>query len=83
LRFSGDSWTEVTDGRGQRLLYNLYRKGQSKQVTGKAPFTIFLGNAAAVTIEYNGQPYDASAHVHRNLARFQLGSVKDNEGNTE
>jgi cytoskeleton protein RodZ len=77
LSFSDDCWTEVKDSRGESLLYNLYRGGQSKRVVGKPPFSIFIGNAAAVAIEYNGQPYDASAHIRRNLARFRLGQADD------
>lgn len=83
LQFSGDSWTEVTDSRGERLAYDLYREGQTKHITGRAPFKIFLGNAAAVTVEYNGQPYDFSAYVQDELARFQLGAAEDNKSNPE
>lgn len=83
LRFSNDSWVEVSDSRGERLVYDLYREGQSKQVTGIPPFNIFLGNAAVVTVEYNGRPYDISAHVRGKLARFQLGQAEDDKSNTE
>jgi cytoskeleton protein RodZ len=83
LSFSDDCWTEVKDSRGNRLFYNLYRAGQRKRVTGIPPFSIFIGNAAAVAIEYNGQPYDASPHISRNLARFDLGRADDYKSNKE
>ena len=83
LRFTEDCWAEVKDSRGKRLAYDLYRGGQSKQVTGIPPFSIFLGNAAAVAIEYNGQPYDASEHIHRNRARFSLGRADDYKSDEE
>ena len=83
LSFKEDCWTEVSDSRGKRLAYDLYREGQTKAVTGIPPFSIFLGNAIAVTIKYNGQPYDASEHIHANLARFQLGRAEDYKGTTE
>jgi cytoskeleton protein RodZ len=83
LTFSDDCWIEVKDSRGEKLLYNLYRGGQRKRVTGTPPFSIFIGNAAAVAIEYNGQPYDASAHIRRNLARFDLGQADDYKSNKE
>lgn len=83
LRFTEDCWVEVKDSRGKRLAYDLYRGGKSKQVTGIPPFSIFLGNAAAVAIEYNGQPYDAREHIDRNLARFSLGREDDYKGDTE
>ena len=83
LQFTGDSWTEVTDSRGERLAYDLYREGQAKYIKGRAPFNIFLGNADAVTVEYNGRPYDFSAYVQDELARFQLGAAEDNKSNPE
>jgi cytoskeleton protein RodZ len=81
LSFSDDCWVEVKDSRGEKLLYGLFHNGQREQVTGMPPFSIFVGNAAAVAIEYNGQPYDTSAHVRGNLARFQLGRTDDDKSN--
>lgn len=83
LNFSADSWVEVKDSKGEKLLYDLYRKGQSKQVTGTPPFNIFLGNAAGVTVEYNGQAYDVSPHISGNLARFSLGRSGDYKSDSE
>lgn len=83
LQFSDDCWAEVKDSRGVSLVYDLYRGGQSKQVKGIPPFDIFLGNAAVVTIEYNGQAYDASAHIRGKLARFHLGQAEDYKSTTE
>lgn len=83
LKFSGDCWTEVRDSQGKRLVYGLYRDGQSKRLSGIPPFDIFLGSAAAVTIEYNGQPYDASSHISDNLARFRLGQKDDYKSDAE
>lgn len=83
LNFSKDCWAEVTDSTGKRLAFDLYRAGSSKQVNGAPPFDIFLGNAVAVSIEYNGQAYDFSEHVNRNLARFSLGQAEDDKSNAE
>lgn len=83
LKYSGDCWTEVKDSSGEKLVYDLYREGQSKRVTGIPPFDIFLGSAAAVTIEYNGRPYDASSHITGNLARFRLGQKNDYKSTAE
>ncbi|WP_126454099.1 RodZ domain-containing protein [Sulfuriflexus mobilis] len=83
LKFNEDCWIEIKDAKGKTLAYDLYREGQVKQIRGIAPFNVFLGNARAVEIEYNGEAYDASAFIQGNLARFQLGSVDDNEGTIE
>lgn len=83
LSFSEDSWVEVKDSTDEKLLYDLYRKGQSKQLTGTPPFNIFLGNAAGVTVEYNGQVYDVSPHISGNIARFSLGRSGDYKSDSE
>jgi len=75
LIFNADSWTEVTDSSGQRLVYDLWRAGKQETVYGKSPFTIFIGNASGVEIKYNGELYDFSQHANKNLARFALGGA--------
>jgi len=77
LIFNADSWTEVTDASGERLVYDLWRAGKQKIVYGQSPFTIFIGNASGVEIKYNGELYDFSKHANKNLARFALGSASD------
>ncbi len=81
--FSDDCWVEVKDSRGDTLVYDLYRDGQTKLVSGLPPFNIFLGNAPVVEIEYNGLAYDASAHIRGKLARFSLGQKEDYKSNIE
>ncbi|ROR29742.1 helix-turn-helix domain-containing protein [Inmirania thermothiophila] len=51
----GDSWVEVRDARGERLVYQLLRDGAVRRVQGEAPFRVLLGNAGAVRLELNGQ----------------------------
>ncbi len=73
LRFSADSWVEISDGTGRRLMFDLGRAGQERELTGEAPFSILLGYAPGVEIEYNGEPYDVSRHTRGKVARFELG----------
>ncbi len=73
LRFSADSWVEISDGTGRRLMFDLGRAGQERTLTGEAPFSILLGYAPGVEIEYNGEPYDVSRHTRGKVARFKLG----------
>ena len=75
LIFNADSWTEVTDSSGQRLVYDLWRAGKQEIVYGKPPFTIFIGNASGVEIKYNGELYDFSKHANKNLERFALSGA--------
>ena len=73
LSFEGDSWVDISDADGNRLVYDLMREGRTKVVRGKAPFEIYLGNASVVKVEYNGEPFDLQPHVNGNLVRFKLG----------
>ena len=41
--------------------------------TGDPLNLVIIGNAEAVSIEYNGKPYDLSPFVSRNVARFNIG----------
>jgi len=77
LIFYADSWTEVTDNTGKRLVYDLWRAGKEKTVYGQPPFSVFIGNASGVEIKYNGALYDFSTYSNKNLARFELGNVND------
>lgn len=73
LVFSDDCWVDIKDSRNNVLMYDLYRDGEIKTISGVPPFSVFLGNAAAVEIEYNGLAYDTSVHIRGKLARFKLG----------
>jgi len=75
LHFTQDSWAEVKDANGNRLLYDLGRSGTDRTLHGTAPFSVFLGYAAGVAVEYNGQPFDHSPYIRQKLARFTVGEA--------
>ncbi len=66
VRSNGDSWTEIEDANGQRLLFQLIRAGDFHQLQGRAPFRIFLGNAPSVEITVNDKAIDLSTHIRQN-----------------
>ena len=68
-----DSWADVRDARQHRLLYETIPAGRIVSVEGVAPLSVFLGNVEGVTVEFNGQPYDALRHKRGQVARFTLG----------
>jgi cytoskeleton protein RodZ len=73
VELSGDSWIEVYDAEGRRLLYGLEPAGAQHRLRGTRPFRVFLGNAPGVSVEINGRPFDLSPLVRRdNTARFTL-----------
>ncbi|MEX0430840.1 RodZ domain-containing protein [Spiribacter insolitus] len=72
FRFSGDSWMEVTDDRGERLLFGMAEPGEER-LTGRAPFDIVIGNTSNVRLEYGDEEVDLEAYARGNVARFTLG----------
>ena len=65
LSFSlrGESWIQVRDGDGVALYTGTNAPGSSRVVQGQPPFTIVVGNAAMVSLEFNGQPVDLDPHT--------------------
>ena len=69
-----DTWADIKDGSGFRLVYDLLRSGSSVELTGEAPFAVFLGNGHGVELQYNGEPVDFSADIRdNNTARLNIG----------
>lgn len=79
LEFSATSWVDMRDAEGQRLLYENVNQGRQVSVEGKPPFSVFLGNAGGVAIEYDGKPFDFSAFTNGVYARFELGTQFENQ----
>ncbi len=65
LRFSGESWVQIADGRGHTLLDGLQAAGSTRAVSGPAPLRLVLGNAPAVALEVNGHPASLAGLVRR------------------
>ncbi|MBL1276108.1 MAG: DUF4115 domain-containing protein [Ectothiorhodospiraceae bacterium] len=80
LFFTADSWVEVNDARGERLVYRLGKAGMARTVTGVPPFEVQLGYVPAVDVMYNGAPFDLSRFAGRRSARFSVGTAGDRMG---
>lgn len=72
LRFREDSWVEVRGADRARLLFGLIRQGETRSVTGKAPVSVVLGNAATVEMQVNGSRFDLGPHTRNNIARLEV-----------
>ena len=73
LSFAADSWTEIYDGAGNAVLYDLGRAGSQRVVTGAAPLSVTLGNAPTVTLTVNGRPTRPPAvPAGQTVARFSI-----------
>ena len=72
LTFTRNSWVDIRDATGKRLIRKLGIAGNSQMIKGVAPFQVLLGFGHGVTIEYNGKAVDFSAYQGNTVARFTL-----------
>ncbi|MBI5463064.1 MAG: helix-turn-helix domain-containing protein [Gammaproteobacteria bacterium] len=72
IRITDDSWVEVRAADGNKLVLGLLHKGDTRNVTGKAPVTVLLGNAAGVEIRVDGKVFDHRRYDRENIARFEI-----------
>ncbi len=74
LTVIADTWADIKDSSGYQMVYDLLRTDQSVELTGAAPFSIFLGNGHGVEIEFNGDEVDFSRRIRDdNTARLKIG----------
>lgn len=72
LHFKQDAWVDINDASKKRIVSRLYHAGETAQFTGLPPFTAVIGNAANVSLTYNGKPVDLAAHTKVSVARLTL-----------
>lgn len=73
LEFSAISWARVEDAAGKSLLSGVISAGERVQLDGQPPYSIFLGNAAGVKVQFGGLPVDIAPYTKGNsTARFSV-----------
>ena len=72
LELSAESWVEVFDASGESLYRDLAKPGEIISITGTAPLSVKLGNARAVSVNFNGNAFDTSEYTKAGVARFIL-----------
>jgi cytoskeleton protein RodZ len=72
LTFSGDCWTEISDGSGRRLYFGQGNDGRTVELSGVAPFNVLFGNASNVSLSVNGAAYDIGPVDRLGRARFTI-----------
>jgi cytoskeleton protein RodZ len=75
ISYSKDSWTDVRDANGKKLLYRTVKKGEKVALAGKLPMSLFFGFAQGVKVTFNGVDVDVSAHTRGVFARFTVGEA--------
>jgi cytoskeleton protein RodZ len=73
LRFRGLSWVEIRQADGAVLLSQNNPAGTQRTVDGVPPYTLVVGNASKVDLEFRGRPVDLAAAANRDdVARLRL-----------
>lgn len=70
--FDEKSWVEIRDGSGKVIFSQLNQPDSKKQIYGKPPFALVIGNARGVRLTYNDKPVDLAPHIKVDVARFTL-----------
>lgn len=68
LHFSEDSWAEVYDARGERLLFDVGSADSTRTVSGAPPLRVVLGNPLGVALELDGRPVSVPDGAARNVS---------------
>lgn len=77
VKFSSESWVDIRDATGKRLVRSVGKAGATKEVSGIAPFQVLIGYGPGVAIEYNGESVDFSGHQVKSVARFTLAAANE------
>ncbi len=76
IQYSKDSWTDVRDARGTKLLYRTVKAGEKIALAGELPISLFFGFAQGVKVKFNGKEVDINANTRGVFARFTVGEVE-------
>ena len=72
-----ESWAEIVDANDIQLFYGTIAPGRELNLTGQAPFDVFLGNAPEVSLSLNSTSIDMTKYIRsNNIAQFKI-SVED------
>ena len=72
INFKQDAWVQITDASKRRLTSRIYRAGETAQLTGEAPFNAIIGNAANVSMTYNGKPVTLTPRPGTTVAHLTI-----------
>lgn len=72
LRFGRESWVEIREAGGKVILTGLQPAGSERELSGRKPLTLVIGNAEHVTLERGGKPVDLAARARQGVARLTL-----------
>ena len=72
MTFSAPCWVDIRDSEREFKLFGEMPAGARKVLDGEPPYRLVIGNAGAVAIEIDGEPFDIMPYANGNVARFTL-----------
>jgi cytoskeleton protein RodZ len=79
LEFTGQSWAEIYDASGKRLMFDMGTPGRVRTVAGVPPLRVNLGMASAVNAQVGERPIVIPRRAGKDGAKFSIeadGSVR-------
>jgi len=73
LEYKTDSWTDIRDANGKRLVYRMVEKGNRLQLDSSPTYSVLLGYSPGVSVSLNDQPVNISEYERENIAYFKVG----------
>ncbi len=73
LEYKSDSWTDIRDAKGKRLVYRMVEKGHRLELDSSPSYSILLGYSPGVEISWNDQPFSLAKYESDNTAYFVVG----------
>ena len=72
LEFNSTSWVDIRDQAGKKIVYKSFPPGEKTSVSATLPIYVFIGNADAVAMRYQGQVIDLQQYKEEVYAKFTL-----------
>ncbi|MCU7904241.1 MAG: DUF4115 domain-containing protein [Candidatus Thiodiazotropha sp. (ex Epidulcina cf. delphinae)] len=77
FEFTDACWTDVRDRDGKVRIIGEMRSGIQRTLSSRlGPFNVVLGNAPAVRLTVDGQPFDLQPFIRGKVARFTLDPAR-------
>ena len=70
--FARPAWVEVRDQSGEIVFSQLSQAGSQREIEGRPPFVLVVGNSTHVTLQYKGKSVDFPKRSKDDVARLTL-----------
>lgn len=72
ISYQKSCWTDIRDATGKKLVYRTVAAGETINVEGEMPLSLFFGFAVGIDLTFNGEPIDLKQHTSGVFARLTL-----------